>query len=115
MHVDLMFPNRYIKAADLADSPNGFQFTIHELKEEDLQMIDGGKEPKWVLHFEEFQKRAEAKQKVLVLNKTNAISISGLHGTETDEWKGKKVTLYATTCMAFGSRQDCVRVKTEGK
>jgi len=115
MHVDLLFPNRYIKAADLADKPDGVELTIHALKEEDLQMQDGSKEPKWVLHFAEWQKKPESKQKVMVLNKTNAVAISALHGTETDDWVGKKVKVYATTCMAFGQRTDCVRVMTADK
>jgi len=111
MHVDLLFPSKYIKAADLIDQKDGVTVTISGLELEQLKMSDGSEEDKWCLHFAEWSKKPEDKRKRLVLNKTNAISIAGLHGTETDKWKGQKIVLYATTCMAFGSRQDCVRVR----
>lgn len=115
MHVDLLFPSKYIKAADLMDKPDGAELTIHSLTTETLRMSDGSDEEKWVIHFAEWQKKPEDKRKRLVLNKTNAISIAALHGNETDKWIGKKITLYATTCMAFGKREDCIRVKTAAK
>jgi hypothetical protein len=112
MHVDLLFPSKYIKAADLMDKPEGAPLTISRIEKETLKMQDGSEEEKWVVHFDEWSSQPEDKRKRLVLNKTNAISIATVHGNETDEWKGKKITLYATTCMAFGSRQDCIRIQT---
>lgn len=50
--------------------------------------------------------------KGLILNKTNAKSIGLAHGNEMDDWKGKQVTLFATTTDAFGKKNvPCVRVR----
>lgn len=51
-------------------------------------------------------------QKEWVLNKTNAKLIRRLYGNETDAWQGKPVTLYRTTCNAFGDpNTPCIRVR----
>ena len=34
-----------------------------------------------------------------------------LFGPETDAWIGKDITIYATTCMAFGTVEPCLRVR----
>lgn len=114
MNVRLLFPSRYLCAADLHDKD--VHLTIAELKVEDLQVKGGDSERKPVLYFEETRAKAEKqgnpkKEKRLVLNKTNALQIAALHGTETDEWVGKRITLYATMCQAFGDTVDCIRVK----
>jgi hypothetical protein len=52
-------------------------------------------------------------KKEWVLNKTNARAIRRLYGNETDNWHGKPVTIYRTTCSAFGDPQTpCIRVRT---
>ncbi len=50
-------------------------------------------------------------QKALVLNKTNGKTIAGMYGTDCDKWAGKSITLFATTCEAFGETKDCIRVR----
>jgi len=49
--------------------------------------------------------------KGFILNKTNARAIGLAHGNEMDGWAGKKITIYATTCEAFGDTVPCVRVR----
>jgi len=49
--------------------------------------------------------------KGLILNKTNAKAIAAIHGTDTDNWIGKDIVLYATTCKAFGKQVECIREK----
>ena len=34
-------------------------------------------------------------------------------GTNADDWKGKKITLMSAWCMAFGDKEEAVRVKFE--
>ena len=50
-------------------------------------------------------------RKEWVLNKTNARVIRELYGDKYEGWKGKKITLYATTCPAFGETVACIRVR----
>ena len=47
-----------------------------------------------------------------VLNKTNARTIRLLYGNKFEAWKGKAITLYPTTCRAFGETVACVRVRS---
>ncbi len=46
-----------------------------------------------------------------ILNKTNARAIGLAHGNEMNGWVGKQITIYATTCEAFGDTVPCVRVR----
>lgn len=111
MKVNLMFPNRYLKADDL---DKDYTLTIADVTGEDLQQQDGTKKGAFLVYFKETASSAKKNgtdEKRLVLNKTNAKAIASLHGNETDNWIGKKITLHATTCRAFGKTVDCVRVK----
>jgi hypothetical protein len=108
MHVRLLFPNKYLAAPDLRG--RDVTLTISRLQQETLRTNEGD-ETKWILHFEEMQRRPEDKRKRLVLNKTNAQTIAKVHGAETDEWVGQRITLFGTTCQAFGQTVDCIRVR----
>jgi len=101
--VRLLFPNDYVAADDLHGADR--TVTISRVTLRDLQIAGGNEsERKPVLHF------AEAKKK-LVMNKTNATTIAEMHGPLVTEWVGKRITLYATTCMAFGRQVDCIRIR----
>jgi hypothetical protein len=112
MDARLLFPKEYLCAADLAGKD--VTLTISRLAQESLR-TDKGDEDKWVLFFVEMEARhARDKKKLnkrLVLNKTNAKAIAKLHGNETDDWKGKQLTFFATTCQAFGETVDCIRIR----
>jgi hypothetical protein len=44
-------------------------------------------------------------------NKTNGKTIAAMYGTDTDQWVGKAITIYATT-TSFGSETvECIRVR----
>lgn len=52
-------------------------------------------------------------KKEWVLNKTNARAIRRLYGNETENWHGQPITVYRTTCAAFGdANTPCIRVRT---
>lgn len=111
MDVRLLFPNQYIGAADMQGKE--VSLTISRVVKEALR-TEKGTENKPVVFFAEMEARHRAgkgENKRLVLNKTNAKTIAKLYGNETDSWPGKRVTLYATTCTAFGQIVDCVRVR----
>ena len=102
MHVSLMFPSDYLCAADLNEKD--FPLTVESVTQKDLRMDDGSSEPKWIIAF-------VGATKTLVLNKTNAKMISSIHGTESEGWVGKEVTLFPTTCQSFGATVECIRVR----
>ena len=101
MNIGKAFPSNYLKASDFE------QDTVYTIKGVAMESIGQGRdaEDKPILHFEETDLG-------LVLNRTNANTISGLYGVETEGWKGKKVTLFATE-VQFGSEMVmAVRVRT---
>lgn len=68
--------------------------------------------------------RFKGQQKGMICNRTNATMIATalaqVLGRDTDgkslatkaeRWVGQKITLYPTTCMAFGETKTCVRVR----
>ena len=98
----LMFPSDYVSAIELGG--RDVTLTISAVSLEPLQMEGGGRKDKMVLRFQGATKR-------MVCNKTNAESIAQLYGTKAEAWVGKRVTLYATRCLAFGDMVECIRVR----
>jgi len=101
-HYRLMYPSEYLNAADLHDKE--VALTIAKVEVEDVPGQDGKKKPKPVLHFEKTAKR-------FPLPKTCAKVIAAKFGNDTQEWIGKKITVFPTTCEAFGQTVECIRVK----
>lgn len=111
MDIRLLYPSEFLAAVDLHGKDA--TLTIRRVITEDLK-TNKGSEKKPVVYFEETKARAEksgAKEKRLVLNKTNALVIAKIYGYEADDWRGKRITLYPTTCDAFGEQKDCIRVR----
>jgi hypothetical protein len=60
-----------------------------------------------VVHFQE-------KQKPMILNRTNAKTISKVYGTPLiEDWAGKKIRIYAELVDAFGEQVEALRIKYE--
>ena len=53
----------------------------------------------------------ERTDKKLVLNVTNGRTIAALYGNETNNWRGKRITFYATTTTKGRETVDCIRVR----
>jgi len=103
MNINDSFPSSYLKASDLGK--NEPVVTIDRVEHEP---VGREREMKAVLYF-------AGKDKGIVLNKTNAKKISDLIGsTETDEWKGFRIRLFATTTEFGGETVECIRVKAAG-
>ena len=112
MDVRLLYPTKYIKAADLQGKD--VTLTISRVEPREELKSAQGTDYKPALYFKEMEERnarGQGENKRLVLNKTNATTIAGIHGNETDNWVGKKVTLFPTTTRAGGKTVDCVRVR----
>jgi hypothetical protein len=97
-----MYPSEFLNAADLKDKE--VSVTIESVTIEDVPGIDGKKKAKPVVRF-------AGKEKRFPLPKCCAKVIAGKYGKDTDDWAGKKVVIFPTTCMAFGQEVECVRVK----
>lgn len=102
MHVDLMFPSRYLKAADFQEGP--VALTIEEVFRDQVRTTNGSVTEKYVVRFAETEKE-------LILNKTNAKAIAKVLGEpKAVNWAGSTIALKPTTCEAFGEIVDCIRV-----
>ena len=99
---ELMFVSEYVGAPELKGKD--VTVTIASVVKEQVAMTDGGKKTKLVIRFKESAKK-------LICNKTNGDSISVIHGNESKQWAGKRITLYPTTCLAFGEMVECIRVR----
>jgi hypothetical protein len=108
VHFRLLFQDEYLAAPDLHG--RDVTVTIARVQIETLVREDG-KEDRPVVHFEEMRARAKKDQRRWVLNKTNARTIAKMYGTDADGWVGKRITLYPTTCKAFGDMHECIRVR----
>lgn len=98
MNANEFCPAPHLEAADFqADTPvtiKGFGFS--EVGEK--------KENKGVIFFEEYKRG-------MVINRTNLKRIIGHHGNETDNWVGKKITLYPSETDFGGKTVPCIRVR----
>lgn len=104
MKISVIFPSKYVKAADLNGKP--VTLTIKGVTLEEMVTHDNKKVSKPVVWFERATKG-------FVINLTNALIIAALHGDETDNWTGKRITIYPTQVKAFGKMEDCIRVRQE--
>ncbi len=100
-HYQLLYPSEYLAACDLSGEAT---VTIAKFEVEQIVGSDGKKQTKPVITFTGAKKR-------MICCKTNAKAIARQHGNDTDAWVGKKVTVYPTTCQAFGETKECVRIK----
>lgn len=79
--------------------------TISDVTEEKMNSGRGGEQRKPCLHFKE-------RNKLMVLNKTNAAAIAKELGPETANWVGARITLSAPMIEAFGRQSRSIRVES---
>jgi hypothetical protein len=91
-----LFPSNWLKAPDLRG--RRVTVTMAGVKVEEV-----GDDKKPVLYF-------QGTDKGLVLNVTNANSIKDLYGPETNDWRGRPITLYVAKVEYQGKRMDGIRV-----
>ena len=99
MRISEQFPSRFIKGHDLKNK----EVTI-TIKSCYTDRIGKDEKEELILSFEESARE-------MVLNRTNAHSISEIHGDETDDWAGKQIVLYPTKVQAFGKSHEVIRVR----
>tara|TARA_B100000945_G_scaffold160741_1_gene129049 strand:- start:708 stop:1124 length:417 start_codon:yes stop_codon:yes gene_type:complete len=101
------YPSEYLREPDLMGRETtltikGWRYTDASDKGSDgKQMGDGV-----VVSFIE-------RPKELVLALINYKSIRRIHGSDPNNWIGKRVTFFPTTCHAFGDpKHPCIRVRS---
>jgi hypothetical protein len=98
------FPTKHLSAkVDFGDGLDKI-LTIHDAQ---MERMGQGKqaEDKIVVYFSEIEKG-------LVLNKTNATTISKVCGSDdTDDWIGKRIAIFATETEFAGDQIECIRVR----
>lgn len=108
MKMKEMYPSKYLKADDVEEFGGEVNVTIKTVRLEEMQDNEGAKEDKPVLYFNQHAKG-------MVLNKTNADRISAVYGDESEEWRGKSITLYTEQVTAFGKTTNAIRVRIAKK
>lgn len=97
MDIDKLNPSRFIKSGEFEG--RAVTLTMKGVRLEKLES-DKGDKIKGIIAFEETEKE-------WVINKTNTLCVAAILGRETDEWIGKRITLYA----AEWNGEPCIRVK----
>lgn len=96
-----MYPNRFLKSDMLKGAK--VTLTIKSIVGEGLMSEDKGANLEWIVSFVE-------RPLQFVMNKTNAFCLYRMFGGDPHSWVGHKITLFPTTTMAFGQKQDCIRI-----
>ena len=97
MNINNAFPSNYLKASEL----QGRDVTV-TMANVVFETI--GQDRKPVLYF-------AGTKKGMVLNKTNSNNIAMLYGQETDNWVGKKITLFPCMVDYQGKSVEAVRIR----
>jgi hypothetical protein len=102
MNVNDAFPSKFLKASDIGD--NEVNVTIDRVEMDEVGQ-GRDKEAKPILYF-------AGKKKGVVLNKTNATTISLITGrSDTDHWIGHRVCLFVREVEFQGSMVPAIRIK----
>ena len=81
------------------------ELTILEVKNEMVKGQSGRDESCMVIYFEELDKG-------MICNKTNAKTITSVHGSPyVEDWPGKKIILGTEKVSAFGETTDALRIR----
>jgi len=97
MDINNSFPSNYLKAADLQNRT--IKATIRTVIEEKM-----GSDIRPVLYF-------QGKDKGMVLNKTNAMTIAQMFGPETDAWAGGVVEIFPAFVDYQGKQVQGLRIR----
>ncbi len=98
MKANELCPAPHLEAADLDGD------TVVTIQSVDFAEVGEEKANKGIILFDEHPRS-------MVLNRTNLKRIIGQHGNETDDWVGKKITLYPSETDFAGRTVPCIRVR----
>lgn len=110
-HVDLVFPSKYIKAADLRG--RDVTIVIEKVEWEELVMEGNKRDIKPAITMRSVAGRLLEKK--WIAGKTVLKQIAAATGEkDVGNWHGKRVTMYPSECRArAGGMTECVRVRVK--
>lgn len=94
----------YIGAYSL-DEGEDLTVKIDFVQAQEVTGEGGKKDVKSVMHL--------VNQKPMILNSTNSKAITKLYGPYIEDWRGKLITLYASTTKMAGEVVECLRVRPQ--
>lgn len=105
MDASLLHPSRFLKAAEFKGKD--VTYTVRAVELEELESDDGKKKTKGIMSFVETGKQ-------LVINRTNSDCFKAMFGRETDNWVGKRVTLWGAPYFDSFTKENIVAVRVRG-
>lgn len=108
INVNKYYPQRFVKAEHLKGAP--VIATVEEVFETELTNSDGKTEDKPVIRFAEPVCEHGPTELVLSKGRLEAV-IEAMGTTDTNQWIGKRITIYPDKLRAFGKFVDMVVVK----
>jgi hypothetical protein len=102
MNWKLLFKGDYIAAVEMGDKTP--TLTIKGVKLCKLEGEDGRQKDKGIVFFREIDRG-------WVLCKTNAMCLARMFGDDTNDWAGKRVTLFSTMVQVGKEKAAGIRVK----
>jgi len=103
MNINDLFPRKYATGLDL--NGRAVKVTIAGIKKENMTPAPGiAPADKYVLYFRETPRG-------VVMSKTLANQIAAALGEETDQWTGKRITLYPEAIRVAGMSRTVIRAK----
>lgn len=103
MHYKSMFESKFLASWDLPEGRDAIA-TIDRCVAGEITGQNGRSEKKPLLYL-------SGKDKPVVLNKTNGKTIASLYGTDTRNWKGKKIALYVGETSSPDGVVPCIRIR----
>lgn len=105
MKIDEVFTSKFLRAADIDNiADETTQTAIVIIEDVLMEEIGADQQQKPVVFFQSIKPG-------LVLNKTNANTLKGLLGNDTDDWKGKAIGLFTTEVDFQGQQVLSIRVR----
>lgn len=105
-HWKSLTDREYLYAFDLQG--HDVTLTIERVIGGELVGPGGKKSKKPLCYFREGRDK-----KPLALNATNCKAIAAMYGNDTDNWAGKRITIYPTTTQMGGETCECIRVRPQ--
>lgn len=106
-HWRKFFEEKYLGAWVMDDAGRDLTVEIERIEIEEVFNPDTNKKDKKpVIYF-------KGKRKGMVFNKTNCRAVAALYGDNTDEWKGKRITLCAKTVPVGREERRAIRIREQ--
>lgn len=103
----LLDPSKYLQPEDF---PQDKEVTISRIVREKLPQREGEEEKSAPMLYI-LGRDGKEYVRPLKVPKSVLHGLALLFGVEDTAWIGKKITVFATRCMAFGDIEECIRVR----